>query len=578
MLGLPFPRSRRRRSPIWAARVLTGEPDPGRPSHRRPAVLYAGGMGRTHLALGLSTCLLALATLAPTARAGDPTFDARYEHGLVRKGPMTALDWTSGPGDVWRVSGLEIVRGGEMSIVFGESTVVFGVHQKNPVWAVILPDKPTSITGRISASGSMVTSAWVRFHPSKFPELFPVTRVTGPGPATAMLAARRIAQHKMGGSLQVDGFPVVPDPGALILDCDTTQGPRRFLSIDDAKSSVQYLAAFEKRTFPPDTALDPTAAVAAFDAAWKRFDEVYAKFTLRPEVDWDALRTTYRPLAEASKTTWEAGTAIALCIESLRDLHAYVKAEGELCAPYQRARALNASWSGTQAVIGTLGDPAKQIAVGRTKDGIAYIGTFGLSDAGVVDAFDAALEEVGDCWALVLDLRMNGGGDEKLAQQMAGRFADKKRTYAQSQVRADPAKRTALASPTPRVLEPRGPWRWSQPVAVLQGRRTMSSAESFAAMLATCTNVTTMGDSTAGASGNPEQLDAGNGIVVNVPRWNDLDAAGKPIEDVGLPPKVPFAPTPTSFTSDTDGLLTAALDRLRTQAKGVRRAGKPTKQ
>ncbi|MCY2960488.1 MAG: S41 family peptidase [Planctomycetota bacterium] len=534
-------------------------------------------MARTHFAVGLLT-ILALAGAATRAHAGDPTFDARYRHDLVRKGPLVALDWSSGPGDVWRVSGLEFVRGGEMSIVFGESTVVLGVHEKNPVWAVILPDKPASITGRISASGSMVSAVWVRFHPAKFPELFPVTRVTGPGPATAMLAARRIALQKMGGSWQADGFPAVPDPGALVLDCDTKQGPRRFLAIDDTKNSVQYMAAFEKRTFPPDTALDPATATAAFDAAWARFDAVYAKFGLRPDVDWDAAKATYRPLAEASKTTWEAGTAIALCIENLRDLHAWVKADGELCAPYQRARPLNASWSGTQAVIGTLADPSRQVAVGRTKDGIGYIGTFGLTDAGAVDAFDAALEEVGDCWALVLDVRMNGGGDETMAQKMAGRFADKKRVYAQSQYRSDPAKRTALGSPNPRTLEPRGPWRWSQPVAVLQGRRTMSSAESFAAMLATCTNVTTMGESTAGASGNPEQLDAGGGILVNVPRWNDLDPSGKPIEDVGLPPKVPFVPTPTSFTSDTDGLVSSALDRLRKQAKGVRRAGKPAKQ
>jgi len=392
-----------------------------------------------------------------------------------------------------------------------------------------------------------------------------------------MLAARRIALQKMGGSWQVDGFPAVPDPGALILDCDTQGGPRRFLTIDDAKSSVQYMAAFERRTFPPDTAIEPAEAVAAFDAAWKRFDEIYAKFGLRPEVDWDALRTTYRPLAEVSTTTWEAGTAIGLCIENLRDLHAWVKADGEMCAAYQRVRRLNASWSGTQAVIGSLGDPSKQIAAGRTKDGIGYIGTFGLTDAGIVDAFDAALEELGDCWSLVIDLRLNGGGDETLAQQMAGRFVDKKRVYAQAQLRSDPARRTALGSPIARAIEPRGPWRWSQPVVVLQGRRTMSSAESFAAMLAMAANVTTMGDSTAGASGNPEQLDAGSAILVNVPRWNNLDTAGKPIEDVGLPPKVEFAPTPTSFTSDTDGLVTAALERLRKQSKGVRRAGKPTK-
>ena len=105
----------------------------------------------------------------------------------------------------------------------------------------------------------------------------------------------------------------------------------------------------------------------------------------------------------------------------------------------------------------------------------------------------------------------------------------------------------------------------------------MSSAESFAAMMSTFPLVTTMGDSTAGSSGNPEQLDCGNGILVNVPRWSDLDVAGKPIEDVGLPPKVTFDAKPTSFTSDADLLVTAALELLKKQAKGVRRSGKPAK-
>ncbi len=534
---------------------------------------------RNHLVL-LTAAVLTSA--ACPAHAGDPAYDAAYEHGLVRKGPPAPLDWTSGPGDVWRVSGLEFVRGGEMSVSFGESTLVLGVHDKNPVWAVILPDAPTSIVGRTAASGALVKSAWIRFHPAQFPELFPVTRVTGPGPAAAMLAARRIALHKMDGSWDVDGLPALPDPGTMVLDCDTVQGPRRFLKIDDTKHAVQYLEAYEKRTLPPDTALESSTAVLAFDAVWSRFDEAYAKFALRPDVDWDGLRGLYRPLAEGAKTTWEAGTAIALCLENLRDLQAGVRADGEDCPRYERLRELNASWSGTQEVIGDIDGAKSQIAVGRTKDNIAYIAAFGLTESGAVDAFDAALESVGDCWSLVLDLRMNEGGDEAIAQQMAARFYDKKRNYGASQSRSDPKQRTALSSPEAHTLEPRGPWRWVQPVAVLQGRRTKGAAESFVAMMTVLPLTTTMGDRTAGAGSESEKLDLGSEVgfelLVNVPTTNELDGSGKSFLDVGLAPKVAFAPKPTSFTSDSDALVTQALERLRKQSKGVRRSGKPSKQ
>ncbi|MBL8862970.1 MAG: hypothetical protein JNK02_13310 [Planctomycetes bacterium] len=527
-----------------------------------------------------STSLLALLLCgapALAAAAGDPTFDARYGASLVRKGPLAPLEWTTGPEHVWRISGLEFVRGGELSFVVGEATLVLGVHGENPLWAVILPDQPAPISGRTAAAGSLVSAAWLRFHPREFRELFPSTRVTGQGPARALLAARRIAAHKLGSSWQADGFPALPDPGAWVLDCDTTAGPRRFLAIDGARNSIQYMAAFERRTLPPGEPLDAAAALAAFDRTWSRFDAVYAKFALRPEVDWDAVRATWRPLAEGATTTWEAGTAIGLALETLRDLHAWVQVDGEFCAPYQRVRPANVSFAGTQAVLGASLEPARQIAHGRTKDGVGYIASLSLADESCVEAFDEALEALGDCWALVLDLRMNGGGNEALAQRMAGRFADKPRVYSHSQVRADPAERTKLGPKTARTLEPRGPWRWGQPVAVLQGRRTMSSAESFVAMMAALPTVTTMGDATAGSSGNPELLDCGHGIVVSVPRWNDLDAAGKPIEDVGLPPKVRFQPQPASFTSEADGLVSAALEHLRKQSKGVRRAGKPAK-
>jgi C-terminal processing protease CtpA/Prc len=160
---------------------------------------------------------------------------------------------------------------------------------------------------------------------------------------------------------------------------------------------------------------------------------------------------------------------------------------------------------------------------------------------------------------------------------MAGRFADKPRVYSQSQYRAGPKDRAKLGPKQPRTVAPRGPWKWGQPVVVLQGRRTMSSAESFAAMMGVLPGVTTMGDETAGSSGNPEVLDLGDGIVVNVPRWNDLDAAGKPIEDVGIAPKVRFEPKPAAFTSETDALVLAAIEHLKKETKGVKRAGKPAK-
>ncbi len=53
---------------------------------------------------------------------------------------------------------------------------------------------------------------------------------------------------------------------------------------------------------------------------------------------------------------------------------------------------------------------------------------------------------------------------------MAGRFTNEKKADSQSRLRDDPKVRASLKPP--------------QPVVVLQGQKTMSSGESFAAMLA----------------------------------------------------------------------------------------------
>ena len=82
-------------------------------------------------------------------------------------------------------------------------------------------------------------------------------------------------------------------------------------------------------------------------------------------------------------------------------------------------------------------------------------------------------------------------------------------------------------------------------------------------MLSKAPQVKTMGDHTAGSSGNPRQLDAGAGITVTLPRWNDLDAEGNPIDAVGVPAEIPVKTVAADFDELRDPVLEAALVRLR---------------
>ena len=333
------------------------------------------------------------------------------------------------------------------------------------------------------------------------------------------------------------------------------------------RRSLKHLQSLNP--MPEEKPIDEKTALEAFDAVWNAFDREYAMFAIKPKVDWDKLRETYRPRAAAAKDNGELGVVIAEMLAHLEDLHIFVQVDGQYIPGYNRARMLNANSKARQSLIGKIVSTDHDLAWGKTGDGIGYISINRLSDSAMPDDFDAVLEKMQDTKGLILDLRYNGGGSEPLGQQITGRFIDKPRVYSLSQFRSGP-KHTDLTEKTRRTCEPAGPWRYVGPVAVLQGQKTMSSAESFALMLAQCPQATTMGDRTAGSSGNPRQIQAGAGIVVNLPRWIDMDPDGKPIDFVGISPKIKVDAKPKDFGGDRDPVLSAALEHLRTRAKADR--------
>jgi C-terminal processing protease CtpA/Prc len=243
-----------------------------------------------------------------------------------------------------------------------------------------------------------------------------------------------------------------------------------------------------------------------------------------------------------------------------------VQVNGQYIPGYNRARMLNANSKARESLIGEMTSTDHGLMYGKTSDGIGYISINRLTDTTLADDFDEVLEKMADTKGLIIDLRYNGGGSEPLGQQITGRFLDRPRVYSLSQFRSGP-KHTDLTEKKERTCEPGGPWSYVGPVAVLQGQKTMSSAESFALMLAQCPQVTTIGDRTAGSSGNPRQIQAGAGIVANLPRWIDLDPDGKPIDFVGISPRIKIDAKPEDFSGERDPVLSAALENLRTRAK-----------
>ena len=205
-----------------------------------------------------------------------------------------------------------------------------------------------------------------------------------------------------------------------------------------------------------------------------------------------------------------------------------------------------------------------------TSDGYGYlcIGSWGGVD---VDEIEGALAQLRPAKGLVIDVRPNAGGDERLAQRIAAWFVEGTKVYAKHRLRTGPgqdgfapvAERSVTGNADPEK-------RYSGPIAVLTSRFVMSSCESFVLMLRQAPACTVVGQPTGGSSGNPKPWDLGNDVVAMVPSWQDLRPDGTCFEGEGLAPDVLVTCTPADWQQG-DPILRRALQVLAETTAGAKR-------
>jgi len=107
--------------------------------------------------------------------------------------------------------------------------------------------------------------------------------------------------------------------------------------------------------------------------------------------------------------------------------------------------------------------------------GIGYIVIRSFADRAVEDAFDKALASLRNTPGLIIDVRDNGGGDTAIARPIMGRFIRERTAYALMRRREG----AGLSAPWTEYVDPKGPFTYSGPVAVLTSHWSGSMAEGF---------------------------------------------------------------------------------------------------
>jgi hypothetical protein len=389
-------------------------------------------------------------------------------------------------------------------------------------------------------------------------------------------------------------------------------GARVVYQLDDASETLEVLRTAGRARptgdsgaqflHPPDAAssmvVRPVAVLPAtcrqppvdnpvtnFDIFWETYRENYPFFALR-HIDWQATRDQYRPRAIHASPTVLFGLLRAM-IEPLHDHHTGLNSNADTTLQFRggrpdphpigddgRVRVLN--------IVSTryLQSPFHDFANGYVSfamlhDSIAYLRITAFSDyvpdsgyAANQRALDAAMDTIFASTAawrgLVIDVRINDGGDDPLGVLIASRLATTPYTAYAKVARADPHDPTRMTPRQPSIVEPSTRPGWRGAVVELTSRYSISAAETFTqALMDRRPAIARVGENTQGVFSDNLVRHLPNGWSFFLPNELFLTESGTSFDGAGIPPTIAVPTfTPADLAAGRDPGLERAMVEL----------------
>ncbi|HIG40359.1 MAG: DUF885 family protein [bacterium] len=376
------------------------------------------------------------------------------------------------------------------------------------------------------------------------------------------------SQFELGFSL----ISIEQDYVVLTVNGDITQ--YEFDRIDSMPSNVQYI---ERGRFS-----DPEFN---FEVLWQTFQQDYAFFG-RHQVDWSQTYKNCRAEVNQNTTDEQLFHLFKTMLAPLQDNHVHLIGMGEEFVSDKNLTLKTAFMDAFQLDSASLGE-AKTIQSyqvflqeeilhhqgktagnglfnwGFVAPGVAYLNVmrlYGLADTpeaknasglpatrhefatflqndleAAEQILDTVMHDFADADALILDIRVNGGGFDKIGIAIANRFTDRRSLAFTKRARQGEA-----FGPTQQLyLEPQGNKQFSKPVYMLAAERTASAGEILAMCMIALPNVTYVGQPTMGIFSDDLAKHLPNGWKTTLS--NEIYALpdGTVYESYGLQPAIP---------------------------------------
>jgi carboxyl-terminal processing protease len=339
-----------------------------------------------------------------------------------------------------------------------------------------------------------------------------------------------------------------------------------------------------------------------FEVLWHTFAQHYAFFPTR-NVDWNAVYAAFRPRVDEETTESELGKVFEEMLEGFGDAHVSLNIDGENVVSVRsrlskRLRAECREQKGADCDFNDYMDEryvsfekilrntylkrqfrtalGESVIWGRINETTGYLRVDSM--AGLVRGRDSAkadlaalkpvlddiVEDLGHLPGMIVDVRLNGGGDDTVALAIAGRFTDTRRVFGSKRAFEGGQWKTSQDL----VLEPADGPRYHGRVAVLTSGETASAAEVFALAMRSLPRVTLVGEKTMGIFSDELYRQLPNGWRLSLSNETYLTPDGKSFEATGIPPDI-LAPVLSQEDSKNgvDSVIEAAIATLKQSGK-----------
>jgi hypothetical protein len=357
--------------------------------------------------------------------------------------------------------------------------------------------------------------------------------------------------------------------------------------------------------------LDADSPIDNFEFFWHHFNDNYAFFELR-DIDWQAIYTQYRPAITAQTTPAQLEQILADIISRFDDSHVsltttaddysgtgdlkglplealrylvlngetdiderietvyeqMVTARGSLITRYINDPELTTQGETGAVSWGLMGDNIGYLKISKEHQMLKPLPESGTilellnnaeqDYADTDEVMQAAMNALQDTEVLIIDLRLNEGGYDKVSQKIASYFNDQEKVFGRKQLTSLDGTITDVDLTVGSVAAP-----YTKPIYVISGQSNVSAGEVLTMALTSLDHVTLIGQPSNGSVSDSLDFTLPNGWQASLSNQVYTDASGHVIEGSGVTPDelVPVYAI-EDFEYESDNAIDAVLQKL----------------